>query len=313
MNFQSLHYFIMLAREKNFTRAAEKLHISQQTLSASIAALERELNCKLIIRHVPLELTYGGRTFFHYALSLSGEEESMRRSLLDIAEEKTGELRIGVGYVRGRTLLPPILKKFGDKHPGVTFRILESTNKQLRTRLVEGDIDLSIGHYREVPPGIEIEPIYEEQICLLITKKLFDETVEGTIEEVSAALQRDGKEGMRPFAKCPFLNTRGENVSGYFETLYLAEAPFTPFIRCMSNNMETLLCLSGKGMGALFCPQNLVRSSLSKEDLREMYVIPLPETKYAMSVGVRTKAAPWSIRDEFIQLLKEELARKNGI
>ena len=189
MNFQSLHYFIMLAREKNFTRAAEKLHISQQTLSASIAALERELNCKLIIRHVPLELTYGGRTFFHYALSLTGEEESMRRSLLDIAEEKTGELRIGVGYVRGRTLLPPILKKFGDKHPGVTFRILESTNKQLRTRLVEGDIDLSIGHYREVPPGIEIEPIYEEQICLLITKKLFDETVEGTIEEVSAALQ----------------------------------------------------------------------------------------------------------------------------
>ena len=127
MNFQSLHYFIMLAREKNFTRAAEKLHISQQTLSASIAALERELNCKLIIRHVPLELTYGGRTFFHYALSLTGEEESMRRSLLDIAEEKTGELRIGVGYVRGRTLLPPILKKFGDKHPGVTFRILEST------------------------------------------------------------------------------------------------------------------------------------------------------------------------------------------
>ena len=107
MNFQSLHYFIMLAREKNFTRAAEKLHISQQTLSASIAALERELNCKLIIRHVPLELTYGGRTFFHYALSLTGEEESMRRSLLDIAEEKTGELRIGVGYVRGRTLLPP--------------------------------------------------------------------------------------------------------------------------------------------------------------------------------------------------------------
>lgn len=88
MNFQSLHYFIMLAREKNFTRAAEKLHISQQTLSASIAALERELNCKLIIRHVPLELTYGGRTFFHYALSLTGEEESMRRSLLDIAEEK---------------------------------------------------------------------------------------------------------------------------------------------------------------------------------------------------------------------------------
>ena len=309
MNFQSLHYFIMLAREKNFTRAAEKLHISQQTLSASIAALERELNCKLIIRHVPLELTYGGRTFFHYALS-------HRRRGIHAPLPPRHRRRKNRRTAYRRRLCPrqdPSSAHPEDKHPGVTFRILESTNKQLRTRLVEGDIDLSIGHYREVPPGIEIEPIYEEQICLLITKKLFDETVEGTIEEVSAALQRDVKEGMRPFAKCPFLNTRGENVSGYFETLYLAEAPFTPFIRCMSNNMETLLCLSGKGMGALFCPQNLVRSSLSKEDLREMYVIPLPETKYAMSVGVRTKAAPWSIRDEFIQLLKEELARENGI
>lgn len=87
MNFQSLHYFIMLAREKNFTRAAEKLHISQQTLSASIAALERELNCKLIIRHVPssLRMEEGPSSI---TPSLTGEEESMRRSLLDIAEEK---------------------------------------------------------------------------------------------------------------------------------------------------------------------------------------------------------------------------------
>lgn len=51
MNFQSLNYFIMLAREKNFTRAAEKLHLTQQTLSANVAALEKRMGHE--ISHTP--------------------------------------------------------------------------------------------------------------------------------------------------------------------------------------------------------------------------------------------------------------------
>ena len=67
MNFDSLEYFTVLARERNFTRAAEALHITQQSLSSHIAALEKELNCPLVVRHVPLELTYAGQTFLRYA------------------------------------------------------------------------------------------------------------------------------------------------------------------------------------------------------------------------------------------------------
>jgi hypothetical protein len=61
MNFQSISYFIVLAREKNFTRAAEKLHMTQQALSASMASLEKEWGMPFFLRHVPLELTNGGR------------------------------------------------------------------------------------------------------------------------------------------------------------------------------------------------------------------------------------------------------------
>ena len=70
MNFHSLDYFLVLAREKNFTRAAEALHITQQSLSSHIANLERELNCTLVVRRTPLELTYAGRTFLRYAESI---------------------------------------------------------------------------------------------------------------------------------------------------------------------------------------------------------------------------------------------------
>ena len=70
MNFHSLDYFLVLAREKNFTHAAEALHITQQSLSSHIANLERELNCTLLVRRTPLELTYAGRTFLRYAESI---------------------------------------------------------------------------------------------------------------------------------------------------------------------------------------------------------------------------------------------------
>ncbi len=62
MNFQSMEYFAAVAKNRSFTRAADALHITQQTLSAHIAGIERSLMSALI-RHIPLELTYAGRYF----------------------------------------------------------------------------------------------------------------------------------------------------------------------------------------------------------------------------------------------------------
>lgn len=103
MNFHSLDYFLMLAREKNFTRAAEALHITQQSLSSHIANLERELNCTLVVRRTPLELTYAGRTFLRYAESIGQTRQAMEREFCDISENQKGELRVGIGlYARPR-------------------------------------------------------------------------------------------------------------------------------------------------------------------------------------------------------------------
>lgn len=87
MNFHSLDYFLVLAREKNFTRAAEALHITQQSLSSHIANLERELNCTLVVRRTPLELTYAGRTFLRYAESIGQTRQAMEREFCDILQK----------------------------------------------------------------------------------------------------------------------------------------------------------------------------------------------------------------------------------
>ena len=86
MNFSSMDYFVMVARERSFSRAAERLHITQQTLSAHIAKLEGELGTKLLVRSVPLELTYAGEVFLEYALDLQRRVNSLEREFQDITE-----------------------------------------------------------------------------------------------------------------------------------------------------------------------------------------------------------------------------------
>ncbi len=92
MNFLSMQYFSMVAREKSFTKAAAKLYITQQTLSAHIAAIEKELGCQLIIRRVPLELTYAGQIFLKYAVDIQKKYENMEYEFKDIVQEDKGKL-----------------------------------------------------------------------------------------------------------------------------------------------------------------------------------------------------------------------------
>ena len=84
MNFTSLSYFETLAHERSFTRAAQRLHITQQSLSTSIAKLEAELDCQLVVRHVPLELTYAGEVLLRYAASFREGYAAMQQEFCDI-------------------------------------------------------------------------------------------------------------------------------------------------------------------------------------------------------------------------------------
>ena len=98
MNFQSMEYFAAVAKNRSFTRAADALHITQQTLSAHIAGIERELGCPLLIRHIPLELTYAGEVFLRYATEFNTKYDCMLHEFGDILNNQTGKLRIGIAF-----------------------------------------------------------------------------------------------------------------------------------------------------------------------------------------------------------------------
>ena len=114
MNFLSMKYFVVLAEEGSFTKAAEKLHVTQQTLSAHVAGLEKESGAKLFIRHVPLELTDAGRVFYRYARIIRRNEMALERELTDAAGMGGGRFGSALLLQEGRSSLRPSLNPSGN-------------------------------------------------------------------------------------------------------------------------------------------------------------------------------------------------------
>ena len=144
LNFLNFEYFLALAEEKNFTRAAKKLFISQQSLSGHISSLEEELGVLLFERTVPLKLTYAGRVFREYAAAFLSERDEMLKEIGDIKDYTRGEIRIGISHTRAKVFLPRILPRFKQEYPHIQISVLEGNNQELASALKEGDIDLMI-------------------------------------------------------------------------------------------------------------------------------------------------------------------------
>ena len=98
MNFQNLDYFVATATVRSFTNAADRLYITQQTLSGQIAALEKEIGHRLFIRSKPLQLTEAGKIVFNYATGLLRDYRKMQSSLALLNNEGESTITIGVSY-----------------------------------------------------------------------------------------------------------------------------------------------------------------------------------------------------------------------
>ncbi len=166
MNFLSIEYFAAVASEHSFSKAAKRLGITQQTLSANIAALERELGCTLFVRHVPLELTYAGTVFARYAQRFRRDRDALGQEMRDIAGDQAGVLRVGVAYTRSRAIMPPIVKAMQRDCPNIIVELIEGRNDQIQQWLANGDLDLAVADFAGKPAGIELMDFYNERMVL---------------------------------------------------------------------------------------------------------------------------------------------------
>ncbi len=304
MNFQSMNYFLQVAEKRSFSQAAEALYITQQSLSASIASLEKELGTALFVRHIPLELTYGGELFLQYARSILQTQERMLRDFAEIREEERGRLRVGIAINRGRLLMPQVIRAFHETCPLVEVEIHERSNDELMTALSEGRIDLAIANFPRAQYGTVLEDYYQDEIVLAVSEKLLQERFGEEAENAKARLRET--RDIRLLAELPFLMSSEQGVAGRIGRSLIRRAGITPEIKASSGNMETLMEMCALGEGACFCPENLLRSSVAESRTNGLFLLHFPdrETVYSVRFGWLQEEKEWKIRRAFIDTAK---------
>jgi DNA-binding transcriptional LysR family regulator len=132
LDFHQLRVFVEVARQKNFSRAAEKIFLTQPTVSAHIKALENEIGAPLLDRNPrELQLTPAGKLLFQYAQQLLNLK---KRALFDIQQEYQiirGHLELAASSIPSIYVLPGLMKGFLTKHPEVTFAVMHRDTQQV--------------------------------------------------------------------------------------------------------------------------------------------------------------------------------------
>ena len=174
MELRHLRYFVAVAEEAHFGRAAERLRIAQPPLSRQIRDLEREIGVPLFER-VPrgVELTPAGRAFLPEARLTLSQAERAQRSAQRAARGETGRLR--VGFVEAAThsgILPDVLSFFRAHLPSVGLSLFELDALRQAEAFQDGRIDIGILHSPPLDAArwLRVEPFYEEPLILAVSK-----------------------------------------------------------------------------------------------------------------------------------------------
>ncbi|GGV21188.1 LysR family transcriptional regulator [Streptomyces spectabilis] len=145
MQFQQLLYFVAVAETRHFTRAAERVHVSQPSLSQQVRALEKELGAELFSRaRGNITLTDAGEALLPLARRILADADTARIEVQELAQLRRGRVRLGATPSVCTGLLPQVLRDFHDRHPGIQLLIEEGGSHDLVRQLARGALDLAL-------------------------------------------------------------------------------------------------------------------------------------------------------------------------
>lgn len=145
MELRVLNYFLAIAREENFTKAAQQLHVTQPTLSRQIADLEQELGVKLFVRsNHNILLTEDGMILKRRAQEILSLADKTKRDLMQKEEALSGTISIGSGEFRSTEYLAKIIAAFRKKYPNVKYEIYSGNANNIRDYIERGFLDIGL-------------------------------------------------------------------------------------------------------------------------------------------------------------------------
>lgn len=308
MNFVHLKYFLMVAEELNITRAAERLYISQQSLSNHISNMERELNVKLFTRSPKLSLTYAGDQLVLTATQILDLHSQYLNKVGDINRHYMGVLRVGISHTCGLALLPEILPRFRDEFPRVEFSLFEGNSNQLEDELSHGRVDLIICFQPIMLEGVKTIPLTEQRLVMVVPKHFTDQLFKGRAEEIRAQFSKGAD--ISEFQKMPFVLIKRGNRTRNIVDQYFSRYYFNPKLILETENTVTTLAMAQAEVGITICPELFLRAiPAAPSAARGVDLFPLidPSTFSKLVAGYREDRYLSHFGERFISIAQESM------
>jgi LysR family cyn operon transcriptional activator len=169
MLLRHVRYLTAVAEHRNFTRAAEALHVSQPTLSQQIKQLENSLHVQLLDRSGrTVRLTDAGEAYLSHARRALRELDAGERAIHDVQDLSRGSLRLAMTPTFTAYLIGPLVERFNTRYPGITLSVQEMTQGRIEAALAEDRLDLGIAFAGARSAEIETQALFVETLSLVV-------------------------------------------------------------------------------------------------------------------------------------------------
>ena len=244
----------------SFSKAAEKLFLTQPALSISVQKAEHEVGMPLFNRDKkPLELTEAGMIYIQKIEQIQHLEQELAMQLNDLTDLKTGHLRVGGTHYFNAYILPPVIAAYKKKFPGISLQLIEAGSWELIDMLKNDKIDLTFNCTPDPSDKLRRSPSVQDTILLAVpshfsVNRFFTETALSSQDVLARKFEDPDCPSitLQAFADTPFiLLTPGNNLRKRSMTFF-KEAGITPNITMEVSQLVTSYHLARSGIGAAF-------------------------------------------------------------
>lgn len=289
MELRHLRYFIAVAEELNFTRAAEKLHIAQPPLSQQIQHLEAELGFQLFRRTKrTVVLTEAGQLFFEESQKILQQVDRAIQLGRQTSRGELGQLTIGFVSSSAHNVVPAILQAFRTRCPAVKLELHELTTNEQLQRLRFGQIDIGFVRPPVEEDGINSEIVFREPLIV-------------ALPATHPAADR-AKVELRELSTEPFILFPRSQAPGLYDAIVslCQQAGFSPIAAQEAIQMQTIVSLVAAEMGVAIVPasmQNFQRSGVVYKSL--------PESTCIVAIALIWRSDPTAAVQRFLEVARQ--------
>jgi len=303
MDIWEMSYIVMVAHENNISHAAEKLFVSQSTVSQAIQQVEARIGCQIFVRTPHgVSLTPLGKRIVEVSERAIAFLEETEKNIQDIIAAKSGRIILGTSAFWSSYLLPKFLPHFKKAYPGIEIEVKNYTSSIIEDLLLRDEIDVSLMTLPIYSDKIKVVPLFTERILLMVSKN--NPLVKLGKPAAGEKLMRLDPEllGNEQFILSP-PGHRLRDVSDHF---FINHSIFNPSIIMVNTSMETTKRLVALNVGIAFVPERFKDFSTAPP-LPEYFLLDDSLPNWTVAIAYKKNKAPDKLITKFVDTAKHFL------